>query len=432
MRRYEKYKDSGVEWIEEIPEHWEVGRFKQYYKFINNKCEKELPKIGLEHISSWTGQLIENDTEFEGDGSCFQIDDILFGKLRPYLAKVYLADFEGKAVGDFFVFRPESQIIPKFGHKFLLSRNFIEITNSSTFGSKMPRVSPDFISELKTLVPPSEEQTAIATYLDQKTAEIDTLITDKKRLLELYEEEKSAIINEAVTKGLASTRLASTGLASTGSAAGRGVGSKKKKFLEESEAGGGVRMKDSGIEWVGEIPEHWEVKRLKYVIKINSGEGLKSEDIKENGLFPVYGGNGILGYTDNYNSIETEIIIGRVGAKCGNVRLVSGKKWISDNALVGTLIGKVDPAYITIQMQNMDLNKMANQNAQPLITGTIIKEQFSFFPPIEEQKEIVQYIEAETQRIDSKKERTQKLIDLLTEYRTALISEVVTGKVKVV
>src|SRR5690606_4520280 len=114
--------------------------------------------------------------------------DILFGKLRPYLAKVFLADFEGKAVGDFFVFRSKDRIDPKYASKLILSKNFIEIVNSSTFGSKMPRVSWDFISDLLVPLPPLPEQTAIAAYLDRKTAEIDELIAGKKRLLELYEE----------------------------------------------------------------------------------------------------------------------------------------------------------------------------------------------------------------------------------------------------
>jgi type I restriction enzyme S subunit len=254
------------------------------------------------------------------------------------------------------------------------------------------------LGDIKISLPPTpEEQTSIANYLDRKTAEIDDLIADKKRLLELYEEEKTAIINQAVTKGINPD----------------------------------VPMKVSGIEWLGEIPEHWEVKKLKYVIKINSGEGIKSEDIKPEGKYPVYGGNGIVGYTECFNSNANDIIIGRVGAKCGNVRLVSGKKWISDNALVANLIAEVVLYFLFIQMQNMDLNKMANQNAQPLITGTMVKEKEALFPPIEEQQAIVQHIVSESARIDTKKSRTEKLIDLLTEYRTALISEVVTGKIKV-
>ena len=257
----------------------------------------------------------------------------------------------------------------------------------------------DKVKDLFIALPPTpEEQTTIANYLDRKTAEIDELIADKKRLLELYEEEKTAIINQAVTKGINPV----------------------------------VPMKDSGIEWLGEIPEHWEAKKLKYVIKINSGEGIKSEDIKPEGKYPVYGGNGILGYTDDFNSNTNDIIIGRVGAKCGNVRLVENEKWISDNALVANLISDDSEGFVTIQLENMDLNNLANKNAQPLITGTMVKEKVGVFPSPTEQLTIVEHIRVENSRINAKIEKTEKLIDLLTEYRTALISEVVTGKIKVI
>jgi type I restriction enzyme, S subunit len=269
--------------------------------------------------------------------------------------------------------------------------------NSLGVGTTFVELSTQSLKDFQVPWPNKQEQTAIAKYLDRKTAEIDELIADKKRLLELYEEEKTAIINQAVTKGINPD----------------------------------VKMKDSGIEWLGEIPEHWEVKRLKYLLKINSGEGIQSEQIKPDGTYPVYGGNGIVGYTENYNSDSLQIIIGRVGAKCGNVRLVSGTKWISDNALVANLTASVNLNFLSIQMQNMDLNKMANQNAQPLITGTMVKEKEALFPPIEEQQAIVNHIETECSRIDAKKAKTEKLVDLLTEYRTALISEVVTGKIKV-
>jgi len=202
MERYEKYKDSGVEWIGEIPEGWEVNRFKYLFDLITEKTEDDFPKIGLENIEGESGKLIQTETDFEGDGVHFKSGDILFGKLRPYLAKVYLANFQGKAVGDFFVFRSKNEIYENYGSKLILSKRFIEITNGSTFGSKMPRVSWDFISNLEIAYPTIPIQTAIANYLDRKTAEIDELIAQKERLLELYEEEKTAIINQAVTKGL--------------------------------------------------------------------------------------------------------------------------------------------------------------------------------------------------------------------------------------
>ena len=397
MKKYDTYKDSDIEWIGEIPSHWEIGRFKYLYRFVNEKCVTELPKIGLEHIESWTGRLIKNDTEFEGEGICFQETDILFGKLRPYLAKVYIADFAGKAVGDFFVFRPAEQIYPEYGHKFLLSQNFIGITNSSTFGSKMPRVSPEFISDLKVIAPPPKEQTAIARYLDRKTAEIDELIADKKRLLELYEEEKTALINQAVTQGLDPN----------------------------------VPMRDSGIEWLGEIPAYWEVKKLKYIAKLRSGNNIVSEQIKENAKYPVFGGNGTRGYFDDFTNEGDHVLIGRQGAYCGNIQYANGKFWASEHAVVLTPLINYEYQYLGEILRTMNLGQYSVSAAQPGLAVETIKNLKVPFPPEEEQLSIVHFLNTELSRIDRQVSRTQRLIDLLTEYRTALISEVVTGKVKV-
>ncbi len=98
MKKYETYKESGIEWIEKTPKHWSFKRFKYCFDLISDKSLHNLPKIGLENIESWTGKYLKTSTEFEGDGEAFEIDDILYGKLRPYLAKVLLASFSGKAV----------------------------------------------------------------------------------------------------------------------------------------------------------------------------------------------------------------------------------------------------------------------------------------------------------------------------------------------
>jgi type I restriction enzyme, S subunit len=423
MKKYDKYKDSGIEWIGEIPEHWGVKRFKHSFKFINEKCELDLPKIGLEHIESWTGKRIENNTDFEGDGTCFQINDILFGKLRPYLAKVFLSDFIGKAVGDFFVFRPEESIYPKFGHKFLLSRNFIEITNSSTFGSKMPRVSPDFINEIKITLPPLPEQTAIAKYLDRKTAEIDELIADKKRLLELYEEEKTAIINQAVTKGINPD----------------------------------VKMKDSGIEWLGEIPEHWDINKLsKVVSKITNGYVGPVREVMQSDGIPYIQGihikNGTVEFTPNGNYYVSKkwsdnhaksiLVIGDVlvvqTGTIGDVGIVP-KEFDGANCHALLILRAKSEIIYPEYLLKVLSSRFGYNSLQLIKTGEILhhingsKLKGVDIPiaPLSEQQAIVHHIEKECTRIDAKKSRTEKLIELLTEYRTALISEVVTGKIKV-
>ncbi|MBU1095525.1 MAG: restriction endonuclease subunit S [Bacteroidetes bacterium] len=180
------------------------------------------------------------------------------------------------------------------------------------------------------------------------------------------------------------------------------------------------------------LPKHCEVKKLKYVLSIKSGDGIKSEEIDFEGTYPVYGGNGVMGYTVRFNSDKLDIIIGRVGAKCGNVRLVDGKKWISDNALVSELFEGYDYKFISIVLDSINLNSLANQNAQPLITGTLVRDKVIALPlEITEQLQIVQHIVTETKRIDGTITKIEKEIELLAEYRTALISEVVTGKIKV-
>ncbi len=202
MDRYSEYKDSGIEWIGEIPRDWEVNKFRYLFDLITDKTEDDLPKIGLENIESESGKSIKTDADFNGDGIRFSPGDILFGKLRPYLTKVWLADFHGKAIGDFFVFRPKSEIYDRFGAKLILSKGFIGVTDSSTFGAKMPRVSWEFISNLLIAYPNKEEQTQIAQYLDRKTSRIDSLIEKAKRKIELLKEQRTALINQCVTKGL--------------------------------------------------------------------------------------------------------------------------------------------------------------------------------------------------------------------------------------
>ncbi|MDY0253452.1 MAG: restriction endonuclease subunit S [Tenuifilaceae bacterium] len=194
-----KMKDSGIEWLGEIPEHWEVKRLKYFFNLITEKKENDLKKIGLENIESNKGSFIETNSDFEGQGVIFRVNDILFGKLRPYLAKVWLASFEGQAVGDFYVFRSKDNVLPAFAKYRLLDTSFIEITNSSTYGSKMPRVSWEFIADLNIAFPPIEEQQSIVNHIEAECSRLDTKIERTQRLIELLAEYRTALISEVVT-----------------------------------------------------------------------------------------------------------------------------------------------------------------------------------------------------------------------------------------
>lgn len=194
-----KLTPSGIEWLGDIPEHWEVKRFKYYFDLITKKDKNGTKKIGLENVESETGNFIETNTVFEGDGVEFFEDDILYGKLRPYLAKVYLAKFNGSAVGDFYIFRCLKEVIPEFAKYRFLDYSFIDVTNSSTYGAKMPRVSWDFIANLVIAFPPTEEQTQIVNHIEAQSNRLNQAITKAKKEIELIKEYRQALIFEAVT-----------------------------------------------------------------------------------------------------------------------------------------------------------------------------------------------------------------------------------------
>ena len=231
IRRYATYKPSGVAWLGAVPGHWDVQPIKRHTRQLTEKTNRRDHPVALENIQSWTGRYVQTDTEFEGVGVAFRAGDILFGKLRPYLAKVLVAKQPGEAVGDFIVMRPLTGVFPQFASYQLLTREFIAIVDGSTFGSKMPRASWDFVSSLQVVLPPHEEQIAITSFLDHETAKIDALVEEQKRLIELLKEKRQAVISQAVTKGLDLT----------------------------------VAMKDSGVAWLGRVPAHWRVCAVRRV-----------------------------------------------------------------------------------------------------------------------------------------------------------------------
>lgn len=194
-------KDSGIEWIGEIPEHWEVKRLKNVCSQINikeNSKENSLPYIGLENIESGSGRYIDTTSEVEGMANRFCKNNVLFGKLRPYLSKVYLAKKDGICSTEFIVYDTKSNNC-RFIHKLLLSQAFIEVVNSSTYGAKMPRANSDFINNIYVQIPPLSEQQSIANYLDQKCSEIDELISIKQQKIEKLKDYKKSLIFECVT-----------------------------------------------------------------------------------------------------------------------------------------------------------------------------------------------------------------------------------------
>ena len=195
-------KDSGVEWIGQVPEHWEVKKLKFVLTLSNKKEESKNSNkryIGMENIESFTGKINDIPLIAEGIANSFYKDEILFGKLRPYLAKSYLADFDGICSTEFLVYRSTKVLNNRFALNIFLSYGFIDAVNASTYGSKMPRANAEFISNMFLAIPPLSEQKQIIDYLDKQTAKIHQAIALKTAHIEKLKEYKSVLINDAVT-----------------------------------------------------------------------------------------------------------------------------------------------------------------------------------------------------------------------------------------
>ena len=436
MKKYKKYKDSGIEWIGEIPEHWEVKRVATLGIFSKGKGipRSELKDNGcpailygdiytkyniktnfiFNHISEKTAessiQIQSGDILFTGSGET--VEDI--GKNITYIGNksVYVG-------GDVIILRQK-----KCDSLFL---SYSLNSNSSTFqkartakGQIIIHIYSSNLREIILPLPLKSEQTTIANYLDRKTAELEKLITQKESLLKLYKEEKTAIINQAVTKGINPD----------------------------------VKLKDSGIDCLGDIPEHWEVKKLKYVGKTKYGLG-QPPKLKFDGLPLIRATNIFSGRIDDKDMIfvdpndipydrdpvlkEFDIIVVRSGAYTADSAIIP-KKY--EGAITGyDMVFRSDYNYNSkfisfVLLSNYVLNNQlilqSLRAAQPHLNREELGETLILIPQIEEQTQIVQHIETETARINAKEEKTKKLIELLKEYKTALISEVVTGKIKVI
>ncbi len=421
---YPHYRQSGIEWLGKIPAHWEVRRLKYTADLVNVKvdgADNDLPYTGLEHIESWTGKRISpnGDTTSEGQANLYRRGDVLFGKLRPYLAKAHAADSDGICTGELLVLRPKV-VQQKFLVDYVLNPDFVAIVDSSTYGAKMPRANWDFIGNLPTLVPSLDEQRAIAAFLDRETARIDTLVEKKRRQIELLQEKRSALISHAVTKGLDPN----------------------------------APMKDSGIEWLGEIPEHWDLPPLYARYSVELGKMLDAKRITGEFLLPYLRNIDVQWdrvnvenlpemdiAPDEYNRFtltEGDLVICE-GGEVGRTAMWHGELQV---CAFQKAIHRVRPRSLRdVQRFFYYVMRTAagsgvflaygNPNTIPHLTAEKLRVYRFPFPPRDEQQRIVAHLDRETARIDALVDKVIESIDGLREYRTTLISAAVTGKIDV-
>lgn len=415
MEKYSRYKFSGEQWLGDIPEHWETRKAKYLFELITTPSDSS-NKIGLENIESATGRFVKTENEFEGNGIAFQPNDIVYGKLRPYLQKVWLADFAGNAVGDVYVLRCNENIQPTFVKYVMLSYNFTVAADSSTYGAKMPRVSYEFIGNLKWGLPPLSEQRGIVSYLDRVTGGIDKAISHSERMIELLRERKQIIIQQAVTKGLNPN----------------------------------AKLKHSGVEWIGDIPEHWEMRKLKYL-------GLSQKQVIDPRSFPhttfhEYSmpafDNAQTPNVTSGNSMDSSklliegptLLINKLNVHKRRIWYIESPKpnSVASTEFVPIKLFGIEPEFIKDFLSSdsvtnfLVLSSKGATNSQKRVAPSDILNLMIPIPTKDEQRELVDYINAESKPISEAIASEERKIELLRERKQIIINEAVTGKIKVI
>lgn len=429
MKRYEQYKDSGIDWIGELPSHWNFSKLKWFSTiYAGGTPDTNNDSYWQNGSIPWLNSGTVNQKRIK-EASAFITEEALNKSSTKWVPKnsllMALAG-QGKTKGttalleiDATCNQSMAAIIPsseKMDSEYLyyyLDSNYSRIRGLAG-DEQRDGLNLEIIGNIFCPIPVFEEQKKISKYLNKKTAAIDTLIKQKETLLEKLQQKRQAIINEAVTKGLP------------------GI---------SSPSGGGREgaMKDSGIEWLGQIPAHWEVKKLKYVLDFYNHirVPLSAEErgqMKEQ-TYDYYGASGVIDKVDNYLFDGEFILVGEDGANLltrstALAFKASGKFWVNNHAhILMPKYGNID--YFVSLLECIDFTTYISGSAQPKLTMENLANIFLTVPPQEEQTRIADFVMMVTNKIGTVEKNISIQIEKLNTYRQSLISEVVTGKVKV-
>ena len=405
LKNYKKYKDINLPWLKSIPSHWDIKRAKGIFIPINERSQSG--KEELLSVSSKHGVIKRENANvtmfmagsYENYKLCW-VNDLVINSLWAWQTGLGFSPYHGIISTAYSVFRlNKSDKNCRYLNYLLRGTDYqweFQVRSKGIWRSRY-QLSDNSFLDSPVILPPLSEQDQIVQYLDWKVSLINKYISAKRKQIELLKEQKQAIINQVVTKGLNPK----------------------------------IPMKDSGIEWLGKIPKHWEVRSLKNCCFMKSGINLTSHEITDEGKYPVYGGNGIRGFFNKYNRAGDFLLIGRQGALCGNVHKISGKFWATEHAVVVKVNDFVNIDWYYYMLIFMNLNQYSESAAQPGISVQKIQNLKTCFPPLAEQIEISGYLNKITNKIETKIKNNEDSISLLQEYCTRIISDVVTGKVDV-
>ena len=394
-------KDSGIEWIGKIPEDWAIERMKSLFTERN---ERDCKGRTLLSVSQFWGIRPKSETDIADSHIAESYDDYKEVYQGDFVMNIMLAwngsyavsEYDGMVSPAYCVFKFRKDCCKKYFHYLLRTNGYptaFKTMSRGVIDSRL-RLYPEQFYTFPIIIPSIDEQQRIADYLDKKCGEIDSLIALQEQMIEKLKAYKQSVITEAVTKGLDPN----------------------------------AKLVPSGIDWIGEIPEGWKVCRIKDLVIMKSGSNLTSEQIANEGSYPVYGGNGLRGYYEAYSNEGDYVLVGRQGALCGNINYAFGRFWATDHAVVCYPRRNFSLIWFGETLRSMNLGQYSLSAAQPGLSVDRIREKKMPLPPLSEQQTIASYLDEKCADIDRLIALKQQKIETLKDYKKSVIYEAVTGK----
>ena len=422
LRRYPDYKDSGVPWLGEIPSHWEVIDNKFIFNFSRgltitkaNLVDEGIPCINYGEVHSKYGfevdpkihklKCVPKEYVENFDYALLNRGDFIFADTsEDYKGSgnfTYLNSDEMTFAGyHTVVARLKTDDNPRFMAYLFDSNEFRTQVKTRVSGVKVFSITHNILKNVSVWIPPKDEQQAIVNFLDNELEHIDTLISKQQQLIERLAEQRSAVITHAVTKGLDTN----------------------------------VAMKDSGVEWLGDIPEHWKLMRLRYLCRITTGNQ-DTQDRDPDGIYPFYVRSNTVERTHAYTFDNEAVLMAGDGVGAGKIfHYVNGKYGCHQRVYSLYNLKDIHGQFLYYYLKLFFPRKIEEGGAKSTVDSVRLPMLQDFpvsLPPIKEQLVIVENLETDINKIDQMSDSNKSIIAKLQEYRSALITQAVTGKIDV-
>jgi len=412
--------------VNSVPKEWSVIPCGVFFK------EKSIKNIqGEMNLSVYrdygvipTDSRDDNHNKVSEDTSNYKLvepGDFVLNKMKGWAGSLGVSDYRGIVSPSYTVLEPVKKIHNKYFHYLLRSEPYRQMYESLSYGVRIGQWELRYhdFKKIPSLYPPVEEQKLISRYLDKKTEQIDDLVENIQKKIELLKEQRTTLINQCVTKGLDPN----------------------------------VEMKDSGIEWIGEIPSHWDVTKLKFCSTIVNGNAFKSEDFEMDNEIPIIRIGDVKTPFDLKNCMKVnkeiyennrdfqisrgDILVGMTGGTIGKSALYDLDEiaLLNQRVCIFRSLLNSDQTFLSIYMESKLFKEQVTLNsaggAQPNIGREELMNFNIFLPPLEEQIKIVTQFSSRSEKYQSLLDLEQTRISRLLEYRQSLISSVITGKVRV-